>query len=178
MISSVEIIRQPQSGEYKERIYDNDSAWNSADWSWIKFTNDNYDEWCGHFRGASYGAEISISRNEIVVLTSDYLYLLDRTNGNVIETMESPQFRNITVSPRGDFIFADYYHIQRLENKLTSMKYINSPVEMDSIIFKEWDNDNLLIYCEEFTNWTRKLELQLNCNTWEIKILNSVNDPG
>ncbi|TGK38487.1 hypothetical protein EHQ13_16425 [Leptospira gomenensis] len=174
MISSVEIINRPQSGEYKERIYDNDSAWKSADWSWVKFTNDNYDEWCGHFRGASYGAAISTSRNEILVLTSDCLYLLDTNVGNIIEIMESPQFKSITVSPQGDFILADSYHIQRLGKKLATMESINSPVEMDSIVFKEWVNDNLLIYCEEFTNWTRKLELQLNSKTWEIKILKSV----
>lgn len=39
---------------------------------------------------------------------------------------------------------------------------------MDSIVFKEWDNDNLLIYCEEFMNWTRKLKL-LNLHRIQAK---------
>ena len=41
MIIEAEIISQPYSGEYTEIIYDNESAWNSQSWTFIKFTNDN-----------------------------------------------------------------------------------------------------------------------------------------
>ncbi|MEH7347040.1 hypothetical protein V7122_24715 [Bacillus sp. JJ1532] len=47
MIVKVKVINQPLSGEYKERVYDISSPWNSQSWSWIKFTNENSTEWCG-----------------------------------------------------------------------------------------------------------------------------------
>ncbi|EMO55170.1 hypothetical protein [Leptospira noguchii] len=176
MITAVEIIHQPRSGKYKERIYENNSVWSSADWSWIKFTNDDYQEWCGHFRGAPYGAEISAYRKEVLILTSDFLFLLDSKNGNVIEELESRGLRCLTLSPNGDFIVADYYQIQRLKNGLTNMECINSPIKMDSIVFKNWDNDSLIITCEEFANWDRKLEMQLDPKTWEMRILKSTEE--
>lgn len=44
MIIKADIITQPSSGQYKERIYDIPSTWNSHDWTWVKFLNeDNMD---------------------------------------------------------------------------------------------------------------------------------------
>ena len=37
MICRAEHIEQPYSGEYIEKIYDITSAWNSGNWTWIKF---------------------------------------------------------------------------------------------------------------------------------------------
>ena len=33
MIENCEIVNQPYSGEFEERIYDNQSAWNSSSWT-------------------------------------------------------------------------------------------------------------------------------------------------
>ena len=41
MISRAEYIQQPYSGEYIEKIYDIKSPWNSTDWTWIKFTEED-----------------------------------------------------------------------------------------------------------------------------------------
>jgi hypothetical protein len=41
MVIDADIINQPYSGQYKERVYDNDSPWNSQGWTWVKFTNDD-----------------------------------------------------------------------------------------------------------------------------------------
>ena len=54
MISRAEYIQQPYSGEYIEKIYDIKSPWNSTDWTWIKFTEED-DIWCGEFRGKYRG---------------------------------------------------------------------------------------------------------------------------
>ena len=45
MIIEGQIINRPYSGEYGERIYDNNSPWNSQGWTYIKFTNDDCSEW-------------------------------------------------------------------------------------------------------------------------------------
>lgn len=40
VITKAEIIYQPSSGQYKERIYDITSSWNSQNWTWVKFEED------------------------------------------------------------------------------------------------------------------------------------------
>lgn len=40
VITNAEIIDQPFSGQYKERIYDVTSPWNSQDWTWVKFEDE------------------------------------------------------------------------------------------------------------------------------------------
>lgn len=52
MINQAQIINQPYSGEYDEKIYNLRSKCNSRDWTWVKFTNEDYTEWCGQFQGA------------------------------------------------------------------------------------------------------------------------------
>ncbi len=108
MIESVDIIDQPYSGEFDERIYDDQSPWNSQSWTYVKFTNYDYSEWCGALRGSPRKAEISKSRCEILVLTSDYLWKLDSKNGDILELKDQPQYQNLTVAPNGVFVLADY----------------------------------------------------------------------
>lgn len=107
MIIEAEIISQPYSGEFTERIYDNESAWNSQSWTFIKFTNDDYTEWCGQFRGFPRQVSVSTISNLILVLTSNYLYQLDRETGNLLELEDQPQYQILTVAPNGNFILAD-----------------------------------------------------------------------
>lgn len=38
-VIDAQIVNQPLSGEYEDRIYDISSHWNSQKWNWIKFTN-------------------------------------------------------------------------------------------------------------------------------------------
>ncbi|MDZ4146648.1 MAG: hypothetical protein U1C58_00035 [Flavobacteriaceae bacterium] len=174
MIEIVEIVSQPYSGEFDERIYDNESPWNSQSWTWIKFTNvDNY-EWIGQFRGSAREAVISYIKKETLVLTSDYLFRLDNLNGNMIEFESQPQYQNLTVSPNGDFILADYYHIDKIGESLSNKVTISSPIEMDMIKFKNWNNRNLEFTCDEFTNWDRHLVMQLDCDKLTIEIKNEI----
>ena len=84
MISRAEYIQQPYSGEYIEKIYDIKSPWNSTDWTWIKFTEED-DIWCGEFRGKYRGVSCSTTLGIIVVLTSDYMYVLDIYGGEIME---------------------------------------------------------------------------------------------
>ena len=43
---------------------------------------------------------------------------------------------------------------------------------MDMIEFLNWNGKVLNLTCEEFTNWTRKPEMELNSENWELKIKN------
>ncbi len=170
MIVKVEIINQPDSGEYIERIYDNESPWNSDNWTFIKFTNDDYSEWCGQFRGSSMQVATSAINNIVLVLTSDYLYQLHRETGNLIYLEDQPRYRNLTVAPNGDFILADYFNLQKVVTSIKSKIPIVSPIEMDIIEFKKWEDSKLEFTCDEFLNWDRHLIMIFNNETDTIEI--------
>ena len=173
MIIEAEIISQPYSGEYTERIYDNESAWNSQSWTFIKFTNDDYSEWCGQFRGFPKQVAISKPNKIVLVLTSDYLYQLDTETGNLTHLEDQPQYHNLTVAPNGDFIIADYYNFEKVTTSIKQKISIESPIQMDIIIFKNWDKTKLEFTCDEFLNWNRHLTMTYDSETKKIEIKNA-----
>jgi hypothetical protein len=164
-----EIINQPYSGEFKERIYDIESPWNSQSWTWIKFTDENMIETVGQFRGFPKEVKYSESRNEIIVLTSDHIFRLNGSDLNLIETERQLNYQDLEVSPDGTFIFHNYYEIEKMNNSLSEMIEIESPFKMDDIRFKKWNGKNLEFECEEFTNWSRKELMELDTTEWNIK---------
>ncbi|WP_104384439.1 hypothetical protein [Sphingobacterium sp. HMA12] len=172
MIIEGQIVNRPYSGEYEERIYDNDSPWNSQDWTYIKFINDDYSEWCGVFRGFPTDVSISLIKNIVLILTSDYLYQLNSINGDLVDLEEHPQYRNLTATPFGDFIVSDYYHLTRITNSIQHKETISSPIEMDDIKFTTWSGPILEFTCDEFCNWNRHLNMIYNSETNKIVIKN------
>lgn len=174
MIKEIKHISRPQSGDYEERFFDNESPWNSDNWSYIKFTEDDFSEWVGNFRGAFRSCAISINLKQSIILTSDYCYRLDNDKIEVIELDDQPQIIEIDVSPNGKIIGHDYYKIYDLTESIKNGTSLLSPFEMDDIHFIKWEKDNLIFTCEEFTNWSRKVELSLNSDNNEIKIINEL----
>lgn len=172
MIIEAELISQPYSGEYTEKIYDNESAWNSQSWTFIRFTNDNYSEWCGQFRGFPKQVAISKLKNIVLVLTSDYLYQLDIETGNLTDLEDRPQYQNLTVAPNGDFILADYFNFEKVTTTIKKKVQIKSPIQMDIIKFKNWVNSKLEFTCDEFSNWDRHLMMTYDSLTNKIEIKN------
>lgn len=172
MIEKSEIINQPYSGQFTERIYDIESPWNSQNWTWIKFTNKDSSEWCGQFRGLARQVVISKNHNIVLVLTSDYLFQLDTLTGNIMEFEDQPQYQDLILMPNGDFLIADYYTIARISNKIIEKETIKSPIEMDTIKFKQWQNNKLEITCNEFANWDRHVILEFDSETNKIEIKN------
>jgi hypothetical protein len=170
MITKAEIINQPYSGEYEEIIYDNDNSWNSQSWSWVKFTESNQHEWVGQFRGFPKGVGISINHSQALILTSDYLFLLNQESGQLLELKENNGYNILTVSPKGDFIIGYYYNIDKVGKSLMDIQTIESPIEMDMVEFKNWEGNTLNFSCDEFANWDRHLEMELDTDEWKIKI--------
>ena len=170
MIEKSEIINQPSSGQFTERIYDIESLWNSQNWTWIKFTNEDLTEWCGQFRGLARQVVISKKHNIVLALTSDYLFQLDTLTGDIIEFEDQPQYQDLILIPNGDFLIADYYTIKRISNKITEKEIIKSPIQMDTIKFKHWQNNKLEFTCNEFANWDRHVILEFDSETNKIEI--------
>lgn len=171
MINKAEIIDQPYSGQYKEKIYDVLSPWNSQNWTWVKFENEDFNEWCGEFRGSPRSVALSKKYNNVLVLTSDYLFRLDCLSGEVIEYESQHLYQSLTVTPSGEFIIADDYSIQKIESNLKDLTLLESPLEMmDMIKFKGWSNNKLSITCNELINWDNKFVLELDGDTLELTI--------
>jgi hypothetical protein len=170
MIIKAEIINQPYSGEYKEKIFNVTSPWDSQYWTWIKFVNEDFTEWCGEFRGLCRNIAISKKYKQVLILTSDYLFQLDCLSSELIDYESQPQYQDLTVTPLGDFLLADYYDIYLIGVSLDDKKPLESPINMDMIKFREWSNNKLSIICDDFLNWGRHLELELNSETLDISI--------
>jgi hypothetical protein len=126
LIKIADIIPQPNSGQFEERIYDHESPWNSQSWTWIKFTNDDGRVWVGHFRGQPRSVAVSNELRETIVLTSDYVFRLDSDSADIIEFEDQPQYHNLTVAPDGSFILADYYNIERLNTSFKNIESLSS----------------------------------------------------
>ncbi|MEW9052510.1 MAG: hypothetical protein AB2392_15220 [Neobacillus sp.] len=170
MIAKAEIINQPFSGQYEERIYDIKSSWNSPNWTWVKFEDEDFNEWCGEFRGSPWGIAVSTKHKTVLVLTSDYLFQVDCDSGELTEYVSEPQYQCLTVTPSGDFLIADYYDIEKIESSIKYTKPVESPIKMDTIMFHDWSKNKLIITCDEFLNWDNHLELELDGDTLEITV--------
>ncbi|WP_391122528.1 hypothetical protein [Psychrobacillus sp. L3] len=168
MITKAEIINQPYSGQYKEIIYDVSNSLNSQSWTWIKFEDGDFNEWCGELRGFPRAVALSKKFNIVLVLTSDYLFQIDCESGELTNYESQPQYQSLTVTPSGVFVIADYYHIEKIESILKDKKLLESPIQMDTIKFSRWSNNRLSITCDEFLNWDNHLELELDGDTLEI----------
>ncbi|PIC80937.1 hypothetical protein CSV75_03925 [Sporosarcina sp. P18a] len=171
MITKAEIIDQPYSGQYQEKIYDVASPWNSKSWTWVKFENEDFNEWCGELRGAPRAVALSKKYNTVLVLTSDYLFQLDRLSGEVIEYESQHRYQSLTVTPSGEFIIAGDYTIEKIEANLRDKILLESPIEMiDMITFTGWVNNTLSITCKEVMNWDNTFLLELDGDTLELTI--------
>ncbi|GGG01987.1 hypothetical protein [Pontibacter amylolyticus] len=170
MITNAEIINQPYAGEFEERVYDNDNSWNSQSWTWIKFTENSQYEWVGQFRGAPIGVGISTIHSQMLIVTSDYLFLLNQGSGQLLEFKENNGYNALTVSPKGDFIIGNYFNIDKIGKSLQNIRTIEGPIGMDRIEFKKWEGNKLNFSCDEFANWDRHLDMELDTGEWKIKI--------
>lgn len=174
MIIESKLIEQPYSGKYKETIFDVESNWNSADWTYVEFIEKDSNEWCGVFRGAPRGVSFSKKNNRILILTSDYLYEINSVNSSLIDYESNSEYKNLTVDEiSGDFIISDDYKIEIIQLPLSKKVLIESPIEMDLIEFTSWSLNKLKIVCKELTNLDNQFYLELDINLRKINILSS-----
>lgn len=172
MIKVVEHINQPISGKYEEKVYGIQSVWNSPNWTWLKFTTDDYSEWCGEFRGKYIGHAISNKYKSILVLTSDYFYQLSMIDGELQHYEDKPEYINLTVTPEGEYIVSDYSGIYLINETIKDVTPIVLPLNLDMIIFKGWKDSKLGIDADEFMNWDNHIKLELDSNLMQIKVVN------
>ena len=118
MIIKAEIISQPYSGIFKEKVYDIENSSNSQDWTFIKFTENDYSEWCGQFRGFPKSVQISKKHHIILVLTSDYLFQIDSQTAELKFFENKHQYQSLIVTPSDNFLIADYMNIEKISDSI------------------------------------------------------------
>ncbi|MBR1737686.1 MAG: hypothetical protein IJ736_11835, partial [Firmicutes bacterium] len=147
MICKAEHIERPYSGEYRERIYDIESCWNSSFWCWVKFYEEDDEVWCGNFRGDYRGSAISDKLGIVVVLTSDYMFILDKKTGDIIE-YSSDYYSDIIRTPFDDLILIDDRCIYIFtDEKISGIRDIELPFWADDLSFVGIDDDILKLCC-------------------------------
>lgn len=170
MLYKLTHIEQPYSGEFEEKIYNIESPWNSSDWSWIKFEEDDR-TWCGEFRGKYRGAVFSRKLGIIVVLTSDYMYILDMESKELIEYERQPAYIQIIATPLDDILLSNGYDLEIFKGKeLASIASIVLPVQVSCLEFMEFEGNLLKILCEEFYHWGHRLMILLDCDSLSVTV--------
>ena len=170
MLMNLEHIPQPYSGEYEEKIYDIKSNWNSSNWTWLKFEEDSL-VWCGEFRGKYIGATYSEVKGIIVVITSDYVYILDIETKEVIDSERNFSYCDITCTPLGDILLSTGYGLELLYGKtISNTDNIILPVNVDSLEFVDYKEHILEMSCDEFCNWANHMILLLDCETLSVTV--------
>ena len=105
-------------------------------------------------------------------MTSDYLFEIDLKTGDILNSQAQPKYHSLITAPDGSFIIADYYDIERISSDFENREHINSPIQMDTIEFKEWKDNLLEFTCDEFMNWDRHLVMIYDNELCEIMIKN------
>ncbi|MFE1242967.1 hypothetical protein ACFW35_02455 [Fictibacillus sp. NPDC058756] len=173
MINKAEIKSTPLSGQYKERIYDIQSSWNTQNWTWVLFENDDFGEWFGQFRGSPRGVSVSKKHDTVLVLTSDYLYQLDRKNGDMKAYESSPLYKNLILTPKDDYLIADDYFIEVIGPSIHKKRRLESHIPLDDITFNGWVKGKLLISARECLNWDNQMKLELDGETLKLTIIDT-----
>ena len=170
MLLNIEQISQPYSGEYEEIIFDIESNWNSSDWSYTLSLHDALPIyttiWCGEFRGKYIGATFSVPKGIIVVVTTDYIYVIDIMSKEMIDSERNFECTDITCTPLGDVLLSSGYGLEILkERTISSCEAIVLPVNADSLRFVKYRGNILEMNCDEYCNWSNNITLFLNCET-------------
>lgn len=167
MIKKAEIIDKPLSGTYEEKIYGN----LSDNWIWIKFTDENYYEWCGQFNGDFVKVDISEHLKITYVATIFGIYLINSENYELIKYIELMGINDTSLSPNGSYLVADGYDIYVLNNQELENQNLNNDFLLDDINFVEWKDQKLIIECLEMFSENSKIVAEYDENSKKVKIL-------
>jgi len=92
-----EFICRPISGEYKEKHF----GGTTADYSWVKFTNDDGEEWVGSFQRGwlnnSDTIKILDNREKVFIVANGAAYLIDMAIQEIVNSEELLDVKTVLV---------------------------------------------------------------------------------
>ncbi len=144
----------PISWEYEEIIFDLPWPWKMTSWNYLLFTQESWNQWCGHFREEDMHnfkvAEIK-SKGIACVVSWWHWYLIDIEKKEKIKDLEN----NMLVDAYGDqktniFYIASDRSIYCIDSNLLEQE-IDLPFAADGIKFIKENNRKLTI--DTFIIW-------------------------
>ena len=166
---NAEFIYQPISGEYEEKTFDLNTVWKSPIWSWAKFTTNNGNEWVGAFRGEPKKTAIAEKINQVAILTSDGLYVLDIDKREVLFYDQQTDFRKIVETPTKDkFVVADYYQIGTIDKNF-NIEFLNLDYDIDNVEFGQYNGNKLRVSFEKMPDYNI-VNGFLDTENWKIEL--------
>ncbi|MGG0654926.1 hypothetical protein, partial [Rummeliibacillus pycnus] len=147
MIISAQITTQPLAGKYPEQIFK--APLSTQSWTWVKFEDEDYNEFYGQFQGKPSYVALSTKNNFCYVLTDTFLYEIDcetPSNYQVRDFWETGRtIRNVTFSPEGKLLFSGYYTIFTITKSIDELVELENPIPVDYIEFDNWEGHLLHI---------------------------------
>ncbi|UQW96963.1 hypothetical protein M2M59_13625 [Rummeliibacillus sp. G93] len=175
MLLSATITKQPISGKYPEQIFV--APFSTAEWTWVKFEDENYNEFYGQFQGKPNTVALSPKNKFCYVLTDTFLYEIDcetLSNYQVLDFCERGlSITNVTFSPDGKPLFSDYYTIFTITKSIDELvqrensKLIENSIPVGYIQFNNWEGHLLHINAETFLEG-QPIKLIFNATTMRI----------
>ncbi|CAM1367151.1 conserved hypothetical protein [Tenacibaculum sediminilitoris] len=164
-----EFINQPTSGQYEEKTFDLDTIWKSQIWSWVKFTTNNGIDWVGSFRGKPKSVAVAEKINQVAVLTSDGLFILDINKKEILFFDPQTDIKDLAETPTKDkFIIADFDSIGIVDVTFKT-ELLNIDYEIDNINFGRYYGQRLKINFEKLPNY-KIINGFLNTENWKIEM--------
>ena len=164
-----EFINQPTFGQYEEKIFDLNTVWKSQIWSWTKFVTKSGFEWVGMFRGEQKRIAIAEKINQIGILTSDGLYILDIEEKEILYFDQKVEYGELAEIPTKDkFIVSEFGEIGIIDENF-KIKYLNLEFEIENIVFGKYEEKRLKINFEKLPNY-EIIDGFLNTENWKIEM--------
>jgi hypothetical protein len=165
-----ELTHQPESGAFEEFHFEHPTVWNSQVFSWVKFKDQEDQDWFGSFRGESLGhLAISELTGTVMIPTKDGTYLLDINSRQLLNFYGvEHQIRSVITAPSGRiFILASYSELYRTSDE---HKLIHLPCQLNMafIKLKLISGNNVEFEFEENGVWNKTQGI-LNTETWKVE---------
>ncbi|CAM4055308.1 hypothetical protein FLAN108750_07790 [Flavobacterium antarcticum] len=140
---NAEFINQPISGAYEEKTFDLNALSKSPIWSWAKFITNNGKEWVGAFPGEPKKIAVAEKINQVAVLTSDGLYILDIEKREVLFYDEQTDLQIIAETPTKEkFVVADYCQIGTMDKNF-NITFFELEYDIENVEFGAYDGNKL-----------------------------------
>lgn len=165
-----ELTYQPESGAFEEVHFEQSTLWNSQVFSWVKFEDQEHQDWFGSFRGQTLGhLAISELTGNVMIPTEDGTYLVNINSRQLVKFYGvEHQIRNVITAPNDrTFVLASHSELYRT-NEEDELIHIPCQLNMDLIKLKSISGDKVEFEFEEIGIWNQTRGT-LNTETWKVE---------
>ena len=165
-----ELTYQPESGAFEEVRFEQSTVWNSQVFSWVKFEDQEHQDWFGSFRGQALGyLAICELTGKVMIPTEDGTYLVNIKSRQLVKFYGvEHQISFVISAPYGrTFILASHSELYRT-NEENELIHIPCQLNMDLIKLKSISGEKVEFEFEEIGIWNQTRGI-LNTKTWKLE---------